>query len=273
MTADLEVVSWGVAGSVRDGGRPGLAHLGRARGGAVDPWSLHLGNRLVGNPSETAAIETSGGLVVRCRRALMVAVTGSPCELAVDHGPALGWGTATALPAGAVVRIGRLRGGARVYLCVRGGAGATPGAPGEPVALAVGSEPSNPPSPTAAVPRSLDGPVAVWPGPRLDWFVPGAWEALCSTEWQVLEASDRVGVRLGGDPPLRRAVPGELPSEGLVEGAVQVPPDGCPIVMLADHPTTGGSPVIAVVDPGHLRLVAQRPAGATIRFAPVRRHS
>lgn len=266
MTRDLEVIAWGVAGALRDAGRSGLAHVGRARGGAVDPSSLHLGNRLLGNPPDTAAIETSGGLVVRCHRAVMVAITGSPCEIAVEHGPPLGWGIATALPAGAVLRVGRLHGGARVYLCVRGGAREGSGA------LVVGPEPAAPPSPAAAVPQPSDLAVPVWPGPRRDWFASDAWQVLCGTNWRVLPASDRVGTRLGG-ARLARAVHDELPSEGLVEGAVQVPPDGCPIVMLADHPTTGGYPVIAVVDPGAIGIVAQRPVGAPIRFTPAPRRS
>jgi allophanate hydrolase subunit 2 len=77
--------------------------------------------------------------------------------------------------------------------------------------------------------------------------------------------SDRVGARLSG-PALVRSRHEELPSEGLVEGAIQVPPDGQPIVMLADHPTTGGYPVIAVVDPADLRHVAQAAPGTTLRF-------
>ena len=87
---------------------------------------------------------------------------------------------------------------------------------------------------------------------------------MTSTDWTVASSS-RVGVRLSG-PLLARAAHDELPSEGLVTGAVQVPPDGQPVVMLADHPTTGGYPVIAVVDDADVGRLAQRPPGTTVRF-------
>ena len=101
---ELEVLSWGVAGGVRDGGRTGLAHVGRSRGGAVDLHSLRLGNRLLGNADHLAALETSGGLAVRTGGTVMMAVTGSPCDVHVSGGPPLGWGAPQVVPAGAVVR-------------------------------------------------------------------------------------------------------------------------------------------------------------------------
>jgi allophanate hydrolase subunit 2 len=263
MTA-IEVLAWGIAGSVRDAGRTGLAHVGRSRGGAADLAALQLGNRLVGNDAGAGAFETSGGLSIRTNRPVMVALTGSPCDLAVDGGPVLGWGAPTVVPAGATVRIGRLRGGARAYLCVRGGVTGADGANG-PNGMGIGADPGTPAATQPAVPRSLDGPIRVWPGPRVDWFVDGALDRLVSTTWEVSATSDRVGVRLVGER-LQRSRRDELRSEGIVEGAIQVPPDGQPIVMLADHPVTGGYPVIAVVDPADLGLVAQRPPGTELRF-------
>jgi allophanate hydrolase subunit 2 len=256
----------GIATSLRDGGRTGLAHLGRSRGGAVDREALHLANRLVGNAADAPAFETSGGLVVRAVRAVLVAVTGSQADLEVSGGPPLGWGVATALPAGAVVRIGRLRGGARVYLSVRGGARTHSLAHG---VWSADLPDLGDPSSVAAVPRAIDRPVRLWPGPRLDWFEQDAWAVLTSNRFTVGADSDRVGVRLGGHA-IRGVGRGELPSEGLVEGAVQVPPDGRPIVMLADHPVTGGYPVIAVVDRADLEVVAQAPPGSTIGFVSAR---
>jgi allophanate hydrolase subunit 2 len=262
----LVVERAGIATSLRDGGRTGLAHLGRSRGGAVDREALRLANRLVGNTADAPAFETSGGLVVRAQRAVLVAVTGSQVDLEVSGGPAIGWGVATALAPGAVVRIGRLRGGSRVYVSVRGGARTESLADGVWLAdLPVVGEPS----PVAAVPRALDRAVRLWPGPRLDWFEPGAWAVLTSNRFTVGADSDRVGVRLAG-PAIGAAGLGELPSEGLIEGAVQVPPDGRPIVMLADHPVTGGYPVIAVVDRADLEVIAQAPSGSTIGFVPAR---
>ena len=95
-------------------------------------------------------------------------------------------------------------------------------------------------------PSSRDPVLRVLPGPRRDWLDPSAWTALTSQEWTVTADSDRVGLRLAG-PRLHRARDDELPSEGLVPGALQVPPDGAPVLFLADHPVTGGYPVLAVV--------------------------
>jgi allophanate hydrolase subunit 2 len=260
----VQVIARGVATSVRDGGRRGLAHLGRSRGGAVDPEALHTANRLVGNPPDAPGIETSGGLVIRPERAVLVAVTGSQADMTVELGPPLGWGVPTALPAGCTLRVGRLRGGARLYLAVRGavvdrrdtfGLGAV--------------EPVDDPSLGTAVPRRLDRVARVWPGPRLDWFDDAAWTVLTSTQWTVGADSDRAGARLDGGA-IGRRIAAELPSEALVEGAIQIPPDGRPIVMLADHPVTGGYPVIAVVDRGDLEVIAQASPGVAIRFRSAR---
>lgn len=260
----IEVVAWGIGGSVRDLGRPGLAHLGRSRGGAVDAAALALANRIVGNPEGAAGFESSGGLTLVARHPAMVAIAGSPCDVTVLDGPPAGWGTAAILPAGAQLRIGRLRGGARTYVAVRGVVERA-GAAAEPDAFAVGPDPGTPAASEPVPPRPLDRVVRLWPGPRRDWFGADAWTQLLGASFTVLPDSDRVGARLDG-PALARRHVGELPSEGLVEGAIQVPPDGRPIVMLADHPVTGGYPVIAVVDPADLAIVAQTPVGGTLRF-------
>ncbi len=273
----IEVASWGIGGSVRDAGRPGLAHLGRSRGGAVDVAALALGNRLVGNPPAVAGFESAGGLVLVPRRAVLVAVTGSPCDLTVFDGPPLGWGAPGVVPAGARVRIGRLHGGARTYVAVRGGVtvqGASGRGPGggehTPSVVATGPDPGAAVSTEIAVPRPPPPTIRLWPGPRRDWFADDAWDVLLDTTWTVRPETDRVGTRLDG-PSLVRTVDRELPSEGLVEGALQVPPDGRPIVMLADHPVTGGYPVIGVVDPDDVGAVGQSPVGATVRFVAARR--
>jgi allophanate hydrolase subunit 2 len=260
----IAVRSWGVAGSIRDGGTIGRAALGVPRGGAVDAWSHALGNRLVGNVESAAGFESSGGLDVEIigTRAL-VTITGATCDLTVHDGPAIAWGTPTLLPSGARLRIGRLRDGARVYLAVRGGV--TIERESTTDLVRVGAHAPHPPAAVSAVPLPAPDRVALWPGPRRDWFDTTTWSELCGVDFVVSAMSDRVGVRLSG-PELRRVVTRELPSEGLVEGSVQVPPDGDPIVMLADHPTTGGYPVIGVVDPAHLRYIAQLSAGATVRF-------
>lgn len=259
----IEVPSWGIASSVVDCGRPGRCWLGQSRGGAVDLRSHALGNRLVGNTECSAAFETSGGLHLVFSRPTMVAVTGAVAEIGVEGGPPVGWGSPVVLPAGAVMRIGRLLDGARLYVAVRGGVQGGGGP------YTAGPDPGEPAASQPASRATRQQMVRVWPGPRLDWFAGHAWQQLLRTEYVVSETS-RVGTRLRGEP-LVRAVGSELPSEGMIEGAVQVPPDGQPIVMLADHPTTGGYPVIAVVDPEDLHLVGQAAAGTTLRFRAARR--
>ncbi|NEE23547.1 biotin-dependent carboxyltransferase family protein, partial [Streptomyces sp. SID7499] len=107
-------------------------------------------------------------------------------------------------------------------------------------------------------------------GPRDGWFTPEAVDTFCTRAYRVSSASNRIGLRTEG-PALERARPGELASEGMVLGAVQVPPDGRPVVFLADHPTTGGYPVIAVVRAADLPAAAQAVPGAPVRFVAVRR--
>ena len=243
----ITVRSWGIAGGLVDAGRAGLMWLGKSRGGAVDLAALALGNRLVGNAPTAAAYESSGGLTLEFDAPATIAITGAVADVTVTNGPSVGWGTVAALPAGAALRVGRLIDGARTYIAVRD-AGAARQAITEPVPR---------PAPVTML--------GVWPGPRRDWFDDAAWVALCTSPYIVADTS-RVGTRLTG-PALQRALPGELPSEGLVEGAVQVPADGQPIVMLADHPTTGGYPVIAVVDPADIHHVAQAAAGTELRFS------
>jgi allophanate hydrolase subunit 2 len=105
----------------------------------------------------------------------------------------------------------------------------------------------------------------VLPGPRADWFADGALDDLCAASWSVGPDSDRGGLRLSG-PRLTRTRKEELPSEGMVLGAVQVPPSGLPVVLLADHPTTGGYPVLAVVLVADLWRCAQLRPGEAVRF-------
>ncbi len=258
----IDVISTGIATSVVDAGRGGRGSIGQSRGGAVDLDALQLANRLVGNAPDAAGFETSGGLTLRVASAAMVAITGAAADID-SSGPPVGWGAPASLPAGTTLRIGRVRDGARTYVALRGGVMASDGR------WRVGPDPGLPAASEVAVPRPRLDVVDLWPGPRRDWFTEEAWSSLVSSTFTVEPDSNRVGVRLGG-PSLDRIERRELPSEGLIEGAIQVPPSGQPIVMLADHPTTGGYPVIAVVDPSHLSHIAQLAAGQTIRFRPIR---
>jgi biotin-dependent carboxylase-like uncharacterized protein len=132
-----------------------------------------------------------------------------------------------------------------------------------PVGALAGAEPFVDVAPVRA--PSSSPVLRVLPGPRRDWLAPAAWTALTGAGWTVTTDSDRVGLRLGG-PRLERARDGELPSEGLVPGAVQVPPDGAPVLFLADHPVTGGYPVLAVVASADLPAAAQLRPGDRVRF-------
>lgn len=265
MTA-LTVVRAGWATTVQDGGRPGLAHLGVPRAGAVDAHELAVLNRLVGNLPATAGVETAGGLVVRVDGPALVATS---LERA-----------ARSVHAGAVIDVGPAPGDLYGYLAVRGGVHVRPvlgsrshdtlSGLGPPdvvvgVLLPVGDDPATSVVGEPAPRRPRPEVVTVWTGPRADWFALDALDRLCAVEWRVSDVVSRVGVRLLG-PELARSVTDELPSEGLVPGAIQVPPDGRPVVMSSNHPTTGGYPVLAVVDPGHLPVVVQARPGSTIRF-------
>ncbi len=270
----IEILDPGPFSSVQDGGRLGRAELGVARSGAFDRAALRLANRLVGNDASAPAIEvTLGGLALRARSAVTIAVTGAVC-------PGWDWGTATTLPAGATLRLGPPAVGLRSYLAVRGGVAARPelGSASTdtlsglgPPALARGAELEVGPPPAGAVIGATAAPapprrrLRVVPGPRDDWFTPAALRQLFETSWIVRPESDRIGVRLDG-PRLQRARPGELPSEPTLPGALQVPPDGRPILFGPDGPVTGGYPVIAVVRDDDLDAAAQLRPGDPVTF-------
>jgi biotin-dependent carboxylase-like uncharacterized protein len=277
----LRVLETGVLTTVQDAGRPGLAHLGVPRSGWLDPTAARLANRLVGNPEGAALLEcVLGGLVVEAPVAVTMAVTGADCSLRMGN-RAAHHAAAISVPAGGVVALGPTTGGVRCYLAVAGGITVDPvlgsrstdtlsglGPPVVssgtvlPVGRAVGG-----PSGVIATSRTERGGTVLrcTPGPRADWFTEGALETLTTTAYRVGSDSDRVGLRLAGHP-LAREVPGELASEGVVLGAVQVPADGRPLVFLNDHPTTGGYPVVAVVEPADLGRCAQLRPGDEVSF-------
>ncbi|MFH8776037.1 MULTISPECIES: biotin-dependent carboxyltransferase family protein [unclassified Streptomyces] len=283
----LVVVRAGALTTVQDRGRPGYAHLGVPRSGALDPQAAALVNRLAGNPPDAAVLETTlNGCALRPRSTVTVAVGGAPCPVTVGGRPAA-WGAPVVVPAGALLEVGAAVAGVRAYVAVSGGiavepvlgsratdllSGLGPAPLTDGTVLPLGT-PAGPPARVDAVPQP--GPPAelvlrVTPGPRGDWFTARAVRDLTTRAYRVSSASNRIGLRTEG-PALERARPGELPSEGMVLGAVQVPPDGRPVVFLADHPTTGGYPVIAVVRGADLPAAAQAVPGTTVRFVAVRR--
>lgn len=297
--AVLTVVRSGPLTTVQDLGRPGLAHLGVPRSGAVDLPALRRANRLVGNDDGAAALEcTLLGPTLRADRPVRMAVTGAVAPVTVDGAEAPA-GAAFDVPAGGVVRIGPARSGVRCYLAVAGGiavdpvlgsrstdtlSGIGPAALRDGDMVPLGPRAADPVAGgcAAAVPDATTGTAPfeaaaaatggapaplVWlhPGPRVDWFTDAAVARLFTGAYRVSPTSNRIGLRLAG-PALERQVRDELPSEGLVLGAMQVPAGGEPLVFLADHPTTGGYPVVAVADPDDIPTLAQARPGTAIRF-------
>ncbi|MGM1062580.1 biotin-dependent carboxyltransferase family protein [Saccharothrix sp. Mg75] len=280
----LTVLRTGPQTLVQDLGRPGNAHLGVPPSGALDAPSLALANRLVGNPEGAAGLEVLlGGLVLRAGASCTVAVTGPVTPALVNGVPR---DSPLHLAPGDTLALGAPSGGLRCYVAVSGGVavpaelgsrstdllsglGPAPLAPGdelplgEPTGVPVGVDVLVP----VRVPDVLVVPVLL--GPRDDWFTDPAGR-LRAGRWVVSDRSNRVGLRLTGTALERdpRRAGRELPSEGLVTGAVQVPADGAPVVFLADHPTTGGYPVIGVVPADALPLLGQAAPGTALRFSP-----
>jgi biotin-dependent carboxylase-like uncharacterized protein len=281
----LEVRSPGPLTLIEDLGRPGLADQGVSRSGAADRSAFRLGARLLAQDCGCAALEvTFGGLQVRTRGVVTMALTGAEAPATAD-GIGVGYLGPFTLGDGQVLTLGTPRSGLRTYLSVRGGIdvppmlgsrstdtlsglGPPPVRPGD--VLRVGRPPDRFPNldhapwdPPDAGPLRL----AALPGPRVEWLADPS--ALVTTEWKVSSRSDRIGVRLEGQPLLRHpdVSHAELPSEGAVRGAVQVPPDGQPVLFLADHPVTGGYPVVAVIQSRDVDRVAQAVPGQRIGFS------
>jgi len=278
------VLATGPLATVQDRGRPGWAGIGVTRSGAADAASSALANRLVGNDPAAAVIEvTAGGLRLRSERTVLVAVTGAPASVTVGGRPAP-FDAPLTLGPGAELALGMPPVGLRSYVAVRGGvdvpvvlgsrstdtlSGLGPPRLTTGASLPVGTLAADEPFVDVAPvrPPSSAPVLRVLPGPRRDWLAPTAWTALTGQEWTVSADSDRVGLRLDG-PVLERVRTDELPSEGLVPGALQVPPDGAPVLFLADHPVTGGYPVLAVVATADLPAAAQLRPGDRLRFRP-----
>ncbi|KRE95057.1 allophanate hydrolase [Nocardioides sp. Soil774] len=286
MTSWLEVVAPGALATVQDLGRSGLGALGVGHSGAADAPALRLANRLVGNREGAAALEvTFGGLEVVAHGDLTVALTGAPCPMTVDGRAHWAFG-AVRVPDGAHLRLGTPVTGLRSYLAVHGGIGGpeqlgsrstdtlaalgpTPLAAGDRVLVraSTGPLPGVDLAPVA-VPAAGDVRIRIVDGPRADWFTDKALAALVSQPYDVTADSNRVGMRLAG-PELVRRRDDELPPEGMVCGALQVPPSGQPTLFLADHPVTGGYPVVAVVVGADLPVAAQVRPGQRITFVRV----
>ena len=298
----ISVVRAGPLTTVQDLGRPGYAHLGVPRSGALDPAAARLANALVGNPESAAVLETTlMGCALRFSEPARVAVTGASAVVSVDgsvlsdvvrvdgpvsdvvrvDGPAvLG---VVDMPAGSVLDVGRTTAGVRSYVAVGGGIDVQPVLGSRstdtlsglgPARLADGMTLPTGPAPDLIPPGARSSSVyqaesgrgartlvlGVRLGPRDDW---SEARELFGSAYTISPVSNRVGARLAG-PVLTRTKTGELPPEGVVLGAVQLPADGLPLIFLADHPTTGGYPVVGVVD--DVTPLAQARPGTTVRF-------
>jgi biotin-dependent carboxylase-like uncharacterized protein len=279
----LEILATGPLALLEDLGRPGLAHLGVTRSGAADRQAHTLANRLVANPPDRATVEiTFGGFSARVRGGdVAVAVTGADADPSVD-GLAFGSNSIRYVHDGQVISLGIPRSGLRSYLAVRGGVDAEPvlGSRSYDVMSAIGPRPLRPGDVlpvgehAADFPELDQAPVApvtadgldlvVVPGPRDDWFADP--DALVRTDWVASERSDRVGTRLTGSPLAPRVPDRQLPSEGATRGAIQVPPNGLPVILGPDHPVTGGYPVIGVVTDRDVDRMAQVRPGQHVRL-------
>lgn len=288
--ATIEVLKPGPLTTVQDLGRPGRASWGIGRSGAADRGSLRLANRLVGNAEHAAGLEVLlGGLELRADHGMVVALTGARCAVTIgrragDHN------TVLQVPAESVLRLSNASAGIRTYLAVRGGIDVPPvlgsrsydvlSGLGPPVLTAgtllpIGKAPDwYPCVDMAPVADPPTGPVRlrVVPGPHDDWFTPAALELLERTPWTVTTDSNRIGLRLAG-AELPRTTSLELPSTGVVRGALQVTPAGQPTLFMSDHPLTGGYPVIAVVVDADVDRAAQARPGQSLQFAILPNHA
>jgi len=284
----LRIVEPGLLATIQDLGRPGAASLGVAPSGALDRSALRTANRLVGNSESAAGIEvTMGGFRAVAADDLWFAVTGAWGTILLE-GHEVDPYDAHAWPRGAELRLDWFAHGARAYLAVRGGldgravlasrsadlmAGLGPAPLRAGDVVGVRDEASGP-IPAAAIapwsaPDADEVVVELAAGARADWFAVSALTTLYEAVWTVSNDADRIGVRLDG-PALERSREGELPSEGMVAGALQVPPTGRPTILLADGPVTGGYPVIAVATDAALDAIAQARPGTRIRFRHAR---
>jgi biotin-dependent carboxylase-like uncharacterized protein len=283
----IEIVRTGLQATIQDVGRSGYGHLGVPEAGAMDPASLQMANRLVGNDDRAAGIEfLMGGFAVRFIAQQVFCVSGAPAGLWLDGRPVAAAAWQLGRP-GQILEADRPPFGMRTYLAVAGGieVPAQLGSRSTDTLSGLGPEPVRPGDileigrPLRAAPF-VDAPgVSVasparhvrvryrW-GPREDRFTPAAREALCTSSWQITHRTDRIGVRLQG-PALNYQIEAELPTEGLALGSIQVPPSGQPIIHLANHPPTGGYPVIGVIAGADVARVAQCTPGTTLRLHPL----
>lgn len=287
----LEVIEGGLATTVQDLGRSGFRRFGVSSAGALDPLSAARANAAVGNAPDRAVLEcTVTGPTLRFLRPVRFAVAGADLGAVLERADLGEWPVPPAVAvlarAGNVLRFSGRATGCRAYVAFAGGldvpvlmrsrstdlTASFGGHQGRALRagdrLPIGSSGAEARA-AADAGWSDDGDAVtarVVVGPQVDHFAPGTVERFLAADWAVAGTSDRAACRLSG-PPLEHAGPAEISSEGMVPGSIQVPPDGQPIVMLADGPTTGGYPKIATVVSADLPLLAQLlPGVGRVRF-------
>lgn len=282
-SGSIEIATCGPVTTLQDLGRRGVASYGVTASGAADRGSLRLANRLVGNEEGEAAIEVlAGSIELRATGdRLVVAVTGATCNVSVD-GREDGMNAALPLGAGALLRCGATSRGIRTYIAVRGGFDVPPvmgsrsydtlGQIGPPafragdvlrIADRFGVGPAwHGPVPVRVFPEIPT--LRMSPGPRYDWLLPAGRSVLTEFGWVVSPESDRTGLRLNGPAVTKQA--GELLSEPVIRGAVQLSTIGQPIVLGPDCGVTGGYPVVGVVVDADLDLAGQLAPGNPVHL-------
>lgn len=296
-TGPLQIRNSGLLSTFQDLGRFGQAKQGVSVSGAMDKASLAAANRMVGNAETETCIETAyGRLELVCHSSTEVSVAGAQCFIDItdsqNHVRQISAPASVTLNPGDCLKLSEPVAGVFSYLAVRGGFD-VPHVLGSastdfmakigrmlstgdylPVKTDVLTKPTRFTATPISLPRKKEiTTLDVVMGPRTDWFSQESLDLFASQLWTVTAQSNRVGLRLSGDTPLVRSVEmegKELASEGTVRGAIQVPAAGQPILFMADHPLTGGYPVIACVADYHLDFAGQLPIGAQIRFRPIR---
>jgi 5-oxoprolinase (ATP-hydrolysing) subunit C len=282
----LVISSIGPASSVQDGGRPGSQRYGLVPSGAIDRLALAAANTLIGNAPFTAAVEIGpfGATFTARAGAVRVALTGAPRNADIAKRP-VSFDSSMTLADGETLTLGFARGGAFSYLAIEGGVQGEPmfgslsvnaraglGSP-YPRPLQAGDELQVATAGGATerrieLPTTADAPIRVVLGPQDDEFSEENKKLFLDSEWKISATSDRMGYRLEG-PVIKHLHGHNIVSDGTVNGSIQVPGNGAPIVLMPDRGTSGGYPKIATVISADLGRFAQIPAGRGFRFKAI----
>lgn len=285
--SEIHVQAPGLSTTVQDLGRDGFGPMGVSASGAADPVALRIGNRLVGNSDGAPALEMAllGG-TFSFPDGAVVALTGSDFGATLDGAPVPTWASIP-IPPGRTLRLGSTRSGARCYLCVQGGVAVEPflGSASTHILSGLGGFQGRPlrqgdilrcgPAAASFKERSLDPEalqrlsprkvLRVTAGPQADWFSESSLRLFHDGAYRVSEASNRMGLRLEG-PEIPASDRGQMISEGVALGAIQIPDSGQPIILFVEQQTTGGYPKIANVISADLPSVGQLRPRDLVRF-------